>query len=119
MVSDVLEVAEYGDLAARTDFSRREIDTLVGLLDETDARYLVLEEWLVGEKPIEPMDGWVRLFRVKYLLDETDDAWCVRVGEEECWVPKSQSVLLALADGADAVSTPSKTLTDFAGGGSA
>jgi hypothetical protein len=119
MTDDALEVAEYGDLAARTDLSRREIDTLVGLLDETDARYLVLEEWLVEEKPIEPMDGWVRLFHVKYLLDETDDAWRVRVGEEECWVPKSQSTLVALANDVDTVATPSKTLSDFAGGGSA
>jgi len=117
MTDDVLEVAEYGDIAVRTDLSRREIDTIVGLLDETDARYLVLEGWLVEKKPIEPMHGRERLFRVKYLLDETDDAWRVRVSDEKCWVPKSQSVLVTLADGVDTVSTPTRTLSGFAGGG--
>lgn len=115
-MTERIEVAEYADLASRTELSQREIDNCLAELNETDAPILVVKEWLVDKKSIEPMDGWVRLFRVDALLATSDDAWRVRISDEKEWIPKSQSILIERADGVDEISSPSATLMDFGGG---
>lgn len=112
-----IQVAEYGDLARRTDISRREIDGAVHALNTTDDSVLVLEEWLCGKKDLRALENERRLFVVT-VLDETEKAWRVRTGERDDWIPKSQSVLLERAPDVDEIQTPTKTLSEFGSGSS-
>jgi hypothetical protein len=114
-MSDRTAIAEYGDLARRVDLSPREIDSVVRLLNETDAPVLVIEEWLCEKKDLHATENERRVYSVS-VLDETPKAWRVATGDESDWIPKSQSELLERQAGVEEIPTPTKTLSEFGGG---
>lgn len=113
-MSDRTQIAEYADLGYRVDLSGPEKDRIIADLNETGGPVLAMENWLVDEKPITPIEGLWKVYRVS-IIGESDKAWRVQTGEEQAWVPKSCSEVFERDPAVEEIATPSSTLADFGG----
>lgn len=121
-----VDVDEYDDLRGDQVINSREKDAVLDALGDGASAVLWLEDWLVGEKELEPIaniDALSQLFPGRivaetekaYLFTTTskDDPDAAEPGTD--WVPKSSSRAYVGPDNDDDVDdqTPQRGLFDF------
>lgn len=108
---DRVTIRSYADLEAQRGLTDRERDAVVRSLGkEGTESVLVLADWLVSKKSLQPLAGTERLFGGE-ILARSPAAIQFAAGTVE-WVPKSQAVVYTLGEG-QTLTSPQRGLTEF------
>lgn len=119
-------IDSYGDLAANTDLSGREVDIVAGQLADVDDQpddWLIawVPEWLLEEKReedgIQPVAGTETVVAGEQQR-ETEKAILVECDGGETWLPKSQITIFEPHTDAQ-IDIPQRGLGEFEHGGGA
>lgn len=108
MSSDRISAETFDDISAH--LPPRESEGVTRALNAGAASVLVVEDWLVDEKDLDPIDGQRRVFAGD-IERETEKAWLVSTGSVEDWIPQSQAILFER--GTDEIETPQRGLAEF------
>lgn len=116
MMSEHVIIKGYADLVSERKLHGDDPDVVARELQDigSGGKYLVawLPDWLAEEKELEPVGRSENV--VSGRIDhETEDAYLVKDGRDEAWLPKSVIRVYRLAQGAE-ISIPQRGLTDYA-----
>jgi len=116
MTGDEILVKGYADLISDPKLKGDDPDDVARELQdvggEEDHLVAWLPDWLTEEKGLEPVGRSENV--VSGRIDhETEDAYLVKDGRDEAWLPKSVIRVSRLVPGAE-ISIPQRGLTDYA-----
>jgi hypothetical protein len=116
MTDGEIFVKGYADLVSDRKLHGDDPDDVARELEDVGGEedYLVawLPDWLAEEKGLQPVGRSENV--VSGRIDhETEDAYLVKDGRDDAWLPKSVIRVYRLAPGAE-ISIPQRGLTDYA-----
>jgi len=113
---DPVVVKGYADLASDRNLKGDEPDVVARELQDVggEEEYLVawIPDWLAEEKDLEPVGRSENVISGR-IDHETEDAYLVKDGRDDAWLPKSVIRLYRLAPEAE-ISIPQRGVTDYA-----
>ena len=113
---DVILVKGYADLASDAKLRGDEPDVVARELQDVggEEEYLIarIPDWLAEEKDLEPVGRSENVISGR-IDHETEDAYLVKDGRDDAWLPKSVIRVYRLAPGSE-ISIPQRGLTDYA-----